>query len=71
MRSLSGLRYWRLKARFSQKQLAALLEVAPQTISEWERGRAHPRYQHLLALLRVLKVPSLDALFAEHQAEAS
>ena len=63
MRSLSGLRYWRLRAQFSQRELADALHVSPQTVSEWERGHARPRFEHTRQLLQVLGVPSLEALF--------
>lgn len=65
MNTLSGLRYWRLRARYSQRDLAAELKVAPQTVSDWETGRARPRFKHVRRLMQLLEVPSLDELFSE------
>jgi len=63
MRSLSGLRYWRLRAQFSQRELADALHVSTTTVSDWERGLARPRFEHTRHLLQLLGVPSLDELF--------
>jgi DNA-binding transcriptional regulator YiaG len=45
----------RLAQGLSQEQLAAKLEMHPQTISNWERGRQRPQGATLVLLRMVLR----------------
>jgi len=40
---------------FSQKQLAALMNIPQQRISEWECGKVEPTLYSLMKLIKVLK----------------
>ena len=53
---------WRKNKGIGQKALAELLGVDANTVSQWERGVANPRYDTLVLVCRVLHVP-VSALF--------
>jgi len=42
---------------WTQKELARVLGVRPETIWRWERGKARPRHDRLEALARVVHKP--------------
>lgn len=42
---------------FSQYQLAKLMKVAPQRVSEWETGKIEPSLRPLIKLTKILDVP--------------
>lgn len=58
------LRYLRQKKKMSQKQLAELLHVAPQTISKWELDKSTPDYDQLIALSQLYR-KSIDRLLGQ------
>lgn len=51
------LREWRTEAGLDQEELAQLLGVRQQTISEWERGRARPHYARATAIDSAFGLP--------------
>lgn len=55
------LRYFRQKKKMSQKQIAELLHVTPQTVSKWELNKSTPDYDQLIILSRIYS-KSVDAL---------
>ena len=58
------LRYFRQKKKMSQKQLAELLHVTPQTISKWELNKSAPDYDQLIVLSTIYR-KSIDALLGQ------
>jgi transcriptional regulator with XRE-family HTH domain len=58
------LRYFRQRKKMSQKQLAELLHVTPQTISKWELNKSAPDYDQLIALSKIYR-KSIDALLGQ------
>lgn len=58
------LRYFRQKKKMSQKQLAELLHVTPQTISKWELNKSAPDYDQLIILSKIYR-KSIDALLGQ------
>lgn len=58
------LRYFRQRRKMSQKQLAELLHVTPQTISKWELNKSAPDYDQLIALSKIYR-KSIDALLGQ------
>ena len=65
---VANIRAERSRRRWRQRDLAARMGVAEQTISEIERGIRAPRVNELAVLCRVFDVP-LRELF--HRAEAA
>lgn len=57
----SQLKYHREKNQFTQKDVAAVLHVTPQTISKWERNKSYPDVDQLVSLSELYKV-SVDKL---------
>lgn len=55
------LKYYREKNQFTQKDVAAVLHVTPQTISKWERNKSYPDVDQLVSLSELYKV-SVDKL---------
>lgn len=58
------LRYFRQRKKMSQKQLAELLHVTPQTISKWELNKSAPDYDQLIALSKIYR-KSIDAFLGQ------
>lgn len=58
------LRYFRQRKKMSQKQLAELLHVTPQTISKWELNKSTPDYDQLIALSKIYR-KSIDELLGQ------
>ena len=58
------LRYFRQRKKMSQKQLAELLHVTPQTISKWELNKSAPDYDQLIALSKIYR-KSIDELLGQ------
>lgn len=54
------LRYFRQRKKMSQKQLAELLHVTPQTISKWELNKSAPDYDQLIALVKFIEKVSMS-----------
>ena len=48
------VKQWREQHRLTQRELANLLDLDPQTISRWERGVKQPRGRVLELALRAL-----------------
>lgn len=57
----SQLKYYREKNQLTQKDVAVVLHVTPQTISKWERNKSYPDVDQLVSLSEVYKV-SVDKL---------
>lgn len=51
-----NIRAERVRLRLTQRQLAALLDVRPETIANWECGRSSPSADHIAALTKALRV---------------
>lgn len=62
---MSTIKNNRLKLHLTQQQLADLLGVKKQTVSEWERGNSIPRYSTLVKLKEYFKVESIDYLLEQ------
>ena len=60
-----SIRFHRLKNNMSQKALADVLFVTPQSISKWENDLSQPDFEIINALTKVFKV-SFDTLFKGH-----
>ncbi|MBO0411133.1 helix-turn-helix transcriptional regulator [Enterococcus hulanensis] len=58
------LKYFRQRKGMSQKQIAELLHVTPQTISKWELNKSAPDYDQLIALSKIYR-KSIDALLGQ------
>lgn len=58
------LRYFRQKKKLSQKQIAALLHVTPQTVSKWELNKSAPDYDQLIVLSKIYR-KSIDTLLGQ------
>lgn len=58
------LRYFRQRKMMSQKQLAEILHVTPQTVSKWELNKSSPDYDQLIALSKLYR-KSIDALLGQ------
>lgn len=58
----------RKQHQLSQGQLAILLDVTPQAISKWERGKSMPNFSLLLRVCEILNTTP-DALFLLAQEE--
>lgn len=58
------LRYFRQRKQMSQKQLADILHVTPQTISKWELNKSTPDYDQLITLSKLYR-KSVDALLGQ------
>ncbi|MEO1769809.1 MULTISPECIES: helix-turn-helix domain-containing protein [Enterococcus] len=52
----SQLKYYREENQFTQKDVAAVLHVTPQTISKWERNKSYPDVDQLVRLSELYKV---------------
>ena len=50
----NAIRKYRLQLGLTQRELAALLNIRPATVSEWERGMACPTAEPLLRLAKTL-----------------
>jgi len=58
------LKYFRQRKGMSQKQIAELLHVTPQTVSKWELNKSAPDYDQLIALSKIYR-KSIDALLGQ------
>lgn len=57
----SQLKHFREKHKFTQKQLANILHVTPQTISKWELDKSYPGVDQLVELSQLYEI-SVDKL---------
>ena len=51
------LRYYRRARGWSQRELAGLLQMAPEQLNRYEKGRMQPTVATTVRLARVLGVP--------------
>ncbi|MBU5365255.1 helix-turn-helix transcriptional regulator [Enterococcus devriesei] len=58
------LKYFRTQKKMSQKQVAKLLHVTPQTISKWELNKSAPDFDQLIALSNLYR-KSIDTLLGQ------
>jgi DNA-binding transcriptional regulator YiaG len=54
-RLLSEVQEWYKAHNVSQTELARLIGVNPQHITEWKKGRSRPSAENALAMLELLK----------------
>lgn len=66
----SKLAQLRKEAKFTQKELADILEVRPATIGHWEQDRNEPSYEMLNRLTSLYGI-SISELFGEKPAAES
>ena len=57
-----NIRRARQKLKYTQNTVAALMEVDPVTISNYECGNCFPSFQNLIKLIEVLEVQPNDIL---------
>ena len=57
-----NIRKARMKMKYTQNTVAALMEVDPVTISNYECGNCFPTFQNLVKLIEVLEVEPNDIL---------
>lgn len=57
-----NIRNWRLKNNLTQKELAEILNVKPQTVSSWEINRTEPNMGLLQALAAALNCRKSDLI---------
>lgn len=70
MEKNTQIEYLRKQSNMSQEQLADLLGISRQTISEWERGISYPSVEKLLSLSRIFNV-SLDYIITGKEFQAN
>lgn len=58
------LKYFRERKGMSQKQIAELLHVTPQTVSKWELNKSAPDYDQLIMLSKIYR-KSIDVLLGQ------
>ena len=63
-----NLKFFRKQKSVTQRQLAQLLNISPQSVSKWERGTSIPDVENLCRIAEILDV-SVDALLAESMAQ--
>lgn len=56
------IRFNRIKNKMSQKELAELLIVTPQTVSKWENDLSEPGFQMITEMTKIFRI-SYDTLF--------
>lgn len=61
MKFSEKLQYLRKENKFSQEQLADMLDVSRQAVSKWESGQTYPEMDKLLSMCKIFKC-SLDDL---------
>ena len=59
---MKGLKQARKNRGFSQRDLATIMEVTDQTISNWECGQRTPDVYVIMHLCRVLKCEPKDLM---------
>ena len=47
------LKLWRLKAGYTQAEVAKILKISPATLIKWEKGETQPRIDTLMALCKL------------------
>jgi DNA-binding transcriptional regulator YiaG len=52
---IADLKAWRDTHRVKQVELASMLGVSPQAVTEWFKGRSHPSGKLVLVILELLK----------------
>jgi transcriptional regulator with XRE-family HTH domain len=62
---MQQLRKYRERAGLTQKELGALLGVAPLTVASWERGRREPPLSRLPAIARAVRCRSAQLIDSE------
>lgn len=48
-----SLKLWRLKAGYTQAEVAKILKISPATLIKWEKGETQPRIDTLMALCKL------------------
>ena len=59
------IREYRVKAGYSQEELAELIDVSRQTVSKWEQNIVQPNAANIIALSDLFKISSDALLFGE------
>lgn len=67
---MSSLKELRERKGWSQAKLAALLDVSPSTVFNWESGRFDPRFSQARELAKLLEVSLDDLVFSEESEDA-
>ena len=70
MEKFTQIEQLRKQSNMSQEQLAELLGISRQTVSEWERGIAYPSVEKLLFLSKIFNV-SLDYIITGKEFNAN
>jgi len=60
MRIVERMRTWRLKMRYSQTEMAKMLNVDQKTISRWERLNVEPKEEQLEMILALIEYEELQ-----------
>ena len=66
-----NIRYYREKKGYSQEQLAQLLFVTRQTVSNYETGRSRPDVETLVKLAGLLDIDVTDLIYGPRQISVS
>ena len=66
-----NIRYYREKMGYSQEQLAQLLFVTRQTVSNYETGRSRPDVETLVKLAGLLNIEVTDLIYGPRQISVS
>lgn len=66
-----NIRYYREKKGYSQEQLAQLLFVTRQTVSNYETGRSRPDVETLVKLAGLLNIEVTDLIYGPRQISVS
>ena len=67
---MNNLRYYREKQGISQKELSALLNVAPNTYNQWETGKREPDFSMMSRIADLFDI-SIDELLGRENAQRS
>ena len=65
---MKNLKKLRLKNKYSQAQLAGLMDVGASVICRWEKGLTAPALPQIIRLCRLLRCSPLE-LYSEHHSQ--
>ena len=57
---MNHLQKYRIKAGYTQQELADLMQVCTKTVKQWEDGSTKPDYEQAYQLASILKVEFWD-----------
>lgn len=67
--NMNAIRYYRIKKKLTQYDLAKAINVRPATVSHWENSRCKPQPEYIEKLSEVLGVPSAELYKAVYNSD--